>query len=410
MQPNLYLYTETFPYGKGESFVSAELNNLAIHYKHIFIIPLRDESSTNIFRIIPDNVTVVHLNKNPQQKSKITLSISSIINIYQSDWTRYRVKGLRKLTQLKSYLAYFRAAVRWANVLQSFINQQKATDAHHYSFWMNQQAISLAILKQNNYIQHCVVRVHGYDFFNERHPWGLIPFRHFVYDNMDKVLMISKAHIMYATDLYPEYSSKYQLAYLGTEMHAIVQEAPKLQNDIITIVSCAHILPIKRIDLIIKTLALVSKPINWIHFGTGPALDDFKSLIKGLPEFVKVTFKGHASMNEIMDFYQNNAINAFINVSASEGLPVAMMEAQSAGLYILATDVGGVKEIVSHPDLGVLIPVDFQLLTLKTLIENLQNDTISLRQYRKQQSRLHWEQNFDAAKNTDHLVKIIKSK
>ena len=40
-------------------------------------------------------------------------------------------------------------------------------------------------------------------------------------------------------------------------------------------------------------------------------------------------------------------IDLFINTSSSEGVPVSIMEALSVGIPIIATDVGGTKEIVT---------------------------------------------------------------
>ena len=43
----------------------------------------------------------------------------------------------------------------------------------------------------------------------------------------------------------------------------------------------------------------------------------------------------------------------------SEGIPVSIMEAQSFGTPVIATDTGGVKELVA-PGTGFLLPVDFK--------------------------------------------------
>ena len=51
-------------------------------------------------------------------------------------------------------------------------------------------------------------------------------------------------------------------------------------------------------------------------------------------------------------------MDGLVSVSESEGLPVSMMEAVAAGLPVLGTDVGGVREIVT-PEAGVLLEKDF---------------------------------------------------
>ena len=44
----------------------------------------------------------------------------------------------------------------------------------------------------------------------------------------------------------------------------------------------------------------------------------------------------------------------FINLSSSEGIPVSIMEAQSFGIPVIATNVGGSGEIVVS-ETGVLV-------------------------------------------------------
>lgn len=47
----------------------------------------------------------------------------------------------------------------------------------------------------------------------------------------------------------------------------------------------------------------------------------------------------------------------FVNPSYSEGLPTSVMEAAAVGLPIIATDVGGTKEIIKAGESGLLVPI-----------------------------------------------------
>jgi glycosyltransferase involved in cell wall biosynthesis len=53
-----------------------------------------------------------------------------------------------------------------------------------------------------------------------------------------------------------------------------------------------------------------------------------------------------------------SACDGFVNASLVEGLPVALLEAASSGLPAVASDTGGVGEIVLHEKTGYLIPPD----------------------------------------------------
>jgi len=50
------------------------------------------------------------------------------------------------------------------------------------------------------------------------------------------------------------------------------------------------------------------------------------------------------------------AADVFVLPSESEGISNALLEAMSAGLAVVASDVGGNREVVSEPSLGVLVP------------------------------------------------------
>lgn len=50
------------------------------------------------------------------------------------------------------------------------------------------------------------------------------------------------------------------------------------------------------------------------------------------------------------------AFDVFVLASKSEGLPYALLEAGTAGVPVVATDVGGIPEIVTDGESGILVP------------------------------------------------------
>ncbi|NCO54621.1 MAG: glycosyltransferase, partial [Bacteroidetes bacterium] len=68
-------------------------------------------------------------------------------------------------------------------------------------------------------------------------------------------------------------------------------------------------------------------------------------------------------------------VDLFINVSESEGIPVSIMEALSAGIPVIATNVGGTNEIVNN-DVGFLIDKEFEINTAVNIINNYLNSPI----------------------------------
>ena len=178
-----------------------------------------------------------------------------------------------------------------------------------------------------------------------------------------------------------------------------------------TIVSCSWCTEVKRIDLIINTLSKIkNKRIRWIHFGDGYLYESLKALAKKvLPPNIEYAFKGAVANVEILDFYKNNSIDVFLNVSASEGIPVSIMEVQSFGIPVIATDVGGVKEIITHGENGYLIQKNFCIDELVAHIEEFIIMPVDKKINLRKVARTMWQNKYSASYNYTRIFeKIIK--
>jgi glycosyltransferase involved in cell wall biosynthesis len=108
-----------------------------------------------------------------------------------------------------------------------------------------------------------------------------------------------------------------------------------------------------------------------------------------------------------MEIISKENYSLFLNTSSSEGLPVSMMEAISNGIPIVATNVGGVSEIVNDVT-GFLIPKDFDYHmfenALKFVFEN-----ISKSEVRREKIRCFWRENYCAEKNYNSFVNELNN-
>lgn len=82
----------------------------------------------------------------------------------------------------------------------------------------------------------------------------------------------------------------------------------------------------------------------------------------------------------------------FVLCSRYEGLPLSIIEAMCAGLPIVATDVGGVNELVEDGVSGFLVPAGDQA-AMSNCLDRLQND-VALRVRMGQASRERYVANF----------------
>jgi len=110
---------------------------------------------------------------------------------------------------------------------------------------------------------------------------------------------------------------------------------------------------------------------------------------------------------QVLDFYTRNEVSFFINLSSSEGMPFAMMEAMSFGVPVIATAVGGVPEAVGKGG-GVLVPVDASADAIAQTI----NNTIRQPDWRARlgaEARLCQRTHYSAKKNSQAFASFAAS-
>ena len=86
--------------------------------------------------------------------------------------------------------------------------------------------------------------------------------------------------------------------------------------------------------------------------GEGPMRTELEGLIQSLSLSGLVQLCGFR--NDIPDFI--SALDLFVSSSRWEGLPIALVEAMLLKRPVVATDVGGVSEVVKPGETGYLLP------------------------------------------------------
>jgi glycosyltransferase involved in cell wall biosynthesis len=177
------------------------------------------------------------------------------------------------------------------------------------------------------------------------------------------------------------------------------------ENETFTIVSCSHIRNVKRLHLMANILQHISFPLVWNIIGTGDDLELVMRSNSRLPKHIRVNYLGNLTNLEVLSFYKTHHLNLFVSLSYSEGLPVSMMEAQSFGIPIMSTNVGGCSEICNE-ETGILIPKDFEPKEVANKILEFKNSEKNTLKFR-QQCRNYWEKNFSAETNYTRFSREI---
>lgn len=117
---------------------------------------------------------------------------------------------------------------------------------------------------------------------------------------------------------------------------------------------------LKGVDILLEALAEVRKfiPATLFIAGGGPDADIFKSLAEKLGVTEAVTFAGPTPAAQA--FARGRCL---IMPSRAESFPYVVLEAAAARVPLIATNVGGIPEIISGTDVRLILPNNTQALT-----------------------------------------------
>jgi glycosyltransferase involved in cell wall biosynthesis len=132
----------------------------------------------------------------------------------------------------------------------------------------------------------------------------------------------------------------------------------------------------KGFDVILKTAKLIKEntdiDFEWRVFGTNEIqFHEWKTKIKA--SNVNVKLMGTVSAEILKDELIN--ANIFIHLSYIDNSPNSVCEAQTLGLPIISTNVGGISSIVEHKKTGLLVPANDPFSTasyIKLLFEDIE--------------------------------------
>lgn len=153
------------------------------------------------------------------------------------------------------------------------------------------------------------------------------------------------------------------------------QERNKISSPIV-ILTVARLVEEKGLKYSIMAIKEISKKnpdlaLKYYVVGEGPLEESLKKLVKELELGDIVKFLD--SMNQLQVAKEMSKAHIFLLPSIAEALPVVLMEAQAAGLPVIATNVGSVAEVIVDGKAGFLVPerdVDALAKKLEYLIEH----------------------------------------
>lgn len=404
----LLLFTNDYPYATGDTvFVEKEISSLADSFDDVVVFCHARDTTPGLVAM-PANVRLgANLFERAPEDSLWTPLRPRMLALTAAAGWRELVSG-----RLRGHVRLFLMGAR-VGITQSRRRAVReaiaeSPDTVAYAFWGMGGGLALSWLTG---VRRRVVRLHGYDLYEDRQPSGYLPFRRFLFSRADRVLTVSEHGRRYLAQTYADarLDAKVAVSRLGVAGPAHAARPERGPERVV--VSCSAVIPLKRVPLIWESMLALHRrapqtPLRWVHFGGGEGLGELKRLVSaaGAGDGPVVELRGDTPNEDVLRYYGENRVDAFINLSTSEGLPVSIMEAVAGDIPVVATAVGGVPEIVG-PALGTgeLVAADAEPAAVAdALARVLAADEGTYH------PRTVWEREFDVEKTARRAADLVK--
>jgi glycosyltransferase involved in cell wall biosynthesis len=412
MEKFVVVLTSCFPFGKSEEFFESELPFLRRHFDKIAILARNRQDPQT--RSVPDGVELHRFSRvgfkgrlryfripfmrefwgelrNIRRGGQVKLGVPLVRNLIS-----FMIHGLHMRQELLRILAKHGKLTSGAGVVL-------------YAYWLEFPVYAAILLKRRIPGLTVICRSHRCDLYWESQPLCYLPLQKYIAENIDSVYFESEQgrdYFIRKNRLTND--GRLKVGRLGAKTRHVIAKASS--DGVWRILSCSFAVARKRVDLLVKALALIDGfDIEWTHVGDGIDLNNLKALsasLLGRRANIKYEFKGYLPNDQVYAYYAGHCVDVLVNVSSSEGVPITMMEAFSHGVPILATAVGGVPEIVNESN-GALLPAEVSPEEVARAIVKMRS--LSPREIELLRNKAYetWHRYYDADVNYENFAQDV---
>lgn len=355
MRDNIVIFSQNT-----HNFLVNEINNAKKVFNRIVIIcPYNQQFEKALSSF--SNIEYIFYNKKDLYKN-IIFSLKNVFKKQELKEVFHSITNRSFTLEYLKHYVYFLGASRLFEkslVKRLHLTLQESKKWIFYSAWYYSTAYAITEAKKKYKHALTVSLAHSFEVDEVKNKFIKLLFRDIYHKKLDKVSFISNnVYELFKRQIAPSLGlslNNTEVRYLGTKK-LIPGYSNYSRDGIIRIVSCSNLVEVKRVDLIFHTLdTMKENKIEWIHIGIGDKMKYLRKLVQNKTnDNLVVKFLGLLENTKVHEYYVNNPVDVFLNVSSSEGIPVSIMEAIAYGIPVIATDVGGNSEIVKE-DFGLLI-------------------------------------------------------
>lgn len=352
----------------------------------------------------------------PSVMAKVKAFFAALCELFGKETLAdFRVAREQKKFNMKFLLKYVKkiyCAKALYNASLKILGENNGENTAVFSTWYEANAIAAAYAAKRYPGLFAASYAHSYEVDFRKNRYTLLIRDRFKEKYLKEVYFISRMVMDEYIELnknYLEHTDKYIPVHFGCKKKR--EGLSKASEDgTLRIATCSGISPVKRLDILAEALCLYDGKvkIEWTVLGNGPDMEKVKAITDKFDETkVSAIFKGNVANDQVHDYYAENVVDLFINVSKSEGLPVSIMEAMAYGIPALATNAGGNHEIVTK-ETGYPIPLDITPETLSGYIKEVAESVDKCREKRNAAYEM-WDNGYRIAKNVKIVSERLKS-
>ncbi|MGN0571781.1 MAG: glycosyltransferase [Candidatus Fimenecus sp.] len=401
---NLILITNAYPFGLAEaSFLRPEVKVLAEHFQMTVVARNTSDLQTSV---LPDGTQVFRYDsKKGYSPLKLLLKTFLSKPIYQEIYTLLHVKQF-SLTRLKKALRYYMRALHFASYLEQ-VRQELPEKVVLYTYWNDYSVLSASMVKRKG--DKLVSRAHRVDLYLRKENDMYLPMKAFSNRKTDLLAFVGNEGKQYFEETFSN-TVPTAVCRLGVPQQAV--RAPFTEKRQISVLSFSYLSPVKQVEKIPEALALLpdTLQVHWVHIGDGILHEKVTNAAERLlaeRQNTDYCFLGAMDNAAAMQYISETQFDFLLNVSASEGIPVTMMESMSFGIPVIATDVGGVREIVRHGENGLLLSANADAQEIADAVQQYSALPYAEKCRLRECAYTTWNETYHAEKNYANFADIL---
>lgn len=355
--PEILVITTHYPFGTiEENWIAPEIEEFCRHFSAVYVLPVKELPG---LRRLPENAV---LWKPLASCDRLAFFLchaimpATLVRFASAMAELARGPGINlRRTALCLKFACYLSAFHRNPSLKSFLAGKQPQVV--YAYWGHLPALAVPLARRQGF--RTCVRYHAGDLYTERPEiGGFFPWRSKVRESTDLNAFISEHGRAYFLNRPGGPASERSAVYrLGSRDYGPALPRASSAGGTITMASASWISPVKRVELIAELAGELAchRPVVWHHFGSGDMTAINSAVTTARSQGAIVHFHGQVATDRLQQFYRENPLSLFVNLSRDEGIPVSVMEAMNADIPVVATNVGGTAEVVINGRSGILV-------------------------------------------------------